>query len=195
MKQLTNRELSGRFNVDLAKWKRWSREFLPPDPRAGMQQGVPRVYSLEDAFTVYLGGYLIATVKLSAAESRKVISDLVPSFLENKLIFPMPKFREMPQGKTIFWDLTILRWKKAFVYQAKGTIDSKQADLDEAGITSLRESFGPFVVNPGLTGLYKDKYILELIGPIGAEFDPRKRVERGILPMTYLARRFLAYTK
>ena len=34
MKYYTNRELSRLFDINLATWKRWSREFLPPDPLA-----------------------------------------------------------------------------------------------------------------------------------------------------------------
>lgn len=71
-----NRELSTRLGIKLCKWKRWSREFLPPDPLGGMQSGYARQYSLDDAFNVYMGGYLVAELKFSIPEARQVLSDL-----------------------------------------------------------------------------------------------------------------------
>ena len=41
-----NRELSDRLGIRLSRWKRWSREFLPPDPLGGLQSGFARQYSL-----------------------------------------------------------------------------------------------------------------------------------------------------
>jgi hypothetical protein len=71
-----NRELSQKLGVNLARWKRWSREFLPPDPLGGLQSGVARHYSIDDAFTVYLGGHLVADLKFSIPEARCVLEDL-----------------------------------------------------------------------------------------------------------------------
>ena len=71
-----NRELSQKLGVNLARWKRWSREFLPPDPLGGLQSGVARHYSIDDAFTVYLGGHLVADLKFSIPEARCILEDL-----------------------------------------------------------------------------------------------------------------------
>ncbi len=71
-----NRELSQKLGVNLAKWKRWSREFLPPDPLGGLQSGYARQYNLDDAFTVHLGGYLVSELKFSIPEAKQVLSDL-----------------------------------------------------------------------------------------------------------------------
>ena len=50
IKFYTNKELSRTFSINLAKWKRWSREFLPPDPLGGLQSGYARQYNLDEAF-------------------------------------------------------------------------------------------------------------------------------------------------
>jgi hypothetical protein len=71
-----NRELSQKLGINLARWKRWSREFLPPDPLGGLQSGVARHYSIDDALTVYLGGHLVADLKFSIPEARCVLEDL-----------------------------------------------------------------------------------------------------------------------
>jgi hypothetical protein len=72
----TNREISERLEINLARWKRWSRSFLPPDPLGGMQSGYARQYVFKDLFKVYLGGHLLSHLKLSVPESQQVLTDL-----------------------------------------------------------------------------------------------------------------------
>ena len=74
----TNRELAQKLEVNLARWKRWSRSFLPPDPLGGMQSGYARQYLFKDLFKVFLGGFLLGHLKLSVAESQKVLADISP---------------------------------------------------------------------------------------------------------------------
>jgi hypothetical protein len=76
IKFFKNRELAQRFNINLAKWKRWSRDFLPPDPLGGMQSGYARHYSIDDAFKVYLGGHLVSIVKFTIPETQQILEDL-----------------------------------------------------------------------------------------------------------------------
>lgn len=71
-----NRELADRLHIPLNRWKRWSREFLPPDPLGGLQSGFARQYSLRDAFTVYLAGYLVSETGFSIPEARKILEDI-----------------------------------------------------------------------------------------------------------------------
>lgn len=74
----TNRELSEILDINLARWKRWSRYFLSPDPLGGMQSGYARQYLFKDLFKVFLGGHLLAHLKLPLAQSRRVVTDLSP---------------------------------------------------------------------------------------------------------------------
>jgi hypothetical protein len=83
IKFFTNRELSEKLNVNLPKWKRWSREFLPPDPLGGMQAGYARQYNPDEAFTVFLGGHLVADLKFTIPEAKQMIQDL-QKWLSNK---------------------------------------------------------------------------------------------------------------
>ena len=73
-----NRELSEKFGVNLARWKRWSREFLPPDPLAGQQAGYARQYYAGHAFTVYLGGQLVSELGFSIPEARLILTQCNP---------------------------------------------------------------------------------------------------------------------
>jgi hypothetical protein len=74
----TNRELSEKLEINLARWKRWSRSFLPPDPLGGMQSGYARQYAFKDLLKVFLGGHLLSHLKLSVQDSRQVMDDLSP---------------------------------------------------------------------------------------------------------------------
>ena len=76
IRYFTNRALSEKLGYNLAKWKRWSREFLPPDPLGGMQSGYARQYNPDQAFTVYLGGLLVADLKFTIPEAKQIIRDL-----------------------------------------------------------------------------------------------------------------------
>ena len=76
IKYHTSRELSRKLGINLAKWKRWSREFLPPDPLGGMQSGYARQYSPDEAFTVHLGGHLVANLNFPIPGARKILEDL-----------------------------------------------------------------------------------------------------------------------
>jgi hypothetical protein len=74
----TNRQLSEKLEINLARWKRWSRSFLPPDPLGGMQSGYARQYAFKDLLKVFIGGHLLSHLKLSVPESRQVLDDLSP---------------------------------------------------------------------------------------------------------------------
>lgn len=78
IKYYVNRELSSKLSVRLSKWKRWSREFLPPDPLGGMQSGYARQYTRDQAFSVFLGGHLVAGLNFSIPEARQVVQELSP---------------------------------------------------------------------------------------------------------------------
>jgi hypothetical protein len=87
IKYYANRELSRKLEINLARWKRWSREFLPPDPLGGLQSGYARQYSPDSAFTVFLGGYLVAYMKFTIPESKQILKDLHSWLVDNGFYF------------------------------------------------------------------------------------------------------------
>ena len=87
LKYFLNRELSKRFGIPLGRWKRWSREFLPPDPLGGLQSGYARQFSVRDAFLVYLAGYLVSSQAYSIPEARQILHDL-NDWLQKEIIDP-----------------------------------------------------------------------------------------------------------
>ena len=83
IKFYSNRELSQKLKINLARFKRWSREFLPSDPLGGMQSGYARQYSIDNAFTVYLGGHFVGELKYTIPEAKKILKDLKKWLKEN----------------------------------------------------------------------------------------------------------------
>jgi hypothetical protein len=79
----TSRELSNRLEINLARWKRWARSFLPPDPLGGLQSGYARQYSYKELCKVYLGGFLLSHLKLTVLDSRQILADLSPWLKKN----------------------------------------------------------------------------------------------------------------
>ena len=84
---LDARQISSSLGVKLSTWKRWSREFLPPDPRARMRSGQTRFFSLNQTFEVYLGAHLVSSLKFSIPEAREIIGGL-RQWLRKNNIYP-----------------------------------------------------------------------------------------------------------
>jgi hypothetical protein len=91
IKFYTNKELASQLKINLARWKRWSREFLPPDPLGGLQSGYARQYNPDDAFTIYIGGHLVGELKFSIPEAREILEDLNLWLTENNFYFSFSK--------------------------------------------------------------------------------------------------------
>ena len=116
IKFYTNRDLSKLLDINLSKWKRWSREFLPPDPLGGMQSGYARQYHPDQAFTVFLGGHLVSDLKFSIPEARQLMADLKPWLFDKGFFFA-------PKGYTVSQkgiDVLIQRYV-IFIRREKGT--------------------------------------------------------------------------
>lgn len=71
-----SRYLSEKLDINLAKWKRWAREFLPPDPLGGLRSGYARHFNLKDAFRVFLGGQLVGNLRYSIPETQRILDEL-----------------------------------------------------------------------------------------------------------------------
>ena len=84
-----SRDLAQRLKINLAKWKRWSREFLAPDPLGGLRSGYARQFSYRDAFIVYLGGHLVGTLSFSIPQAIQILSDL-NAWLKAQGYFALP---------------------------------------------------------------------------------------------------------
>ena len=135
----TNRELSHRLGINLARWKRWSREFLPPDPLGGMQSGYARQYNPDEAFTVFLGGYLVGNLKFTIPEARRILADLQVWLLEHGFYFGMSDSKS-DKTRTI---TSLNRYRISiravnshesrhlgFIYSARGVVAEREREFD-----------------------------------------------------------------
>ena len=91
--------LSQRLQINSAKWKRWTREFLPPDPLGGYQSGYARQFSYKDAFRVYLGGHLVGVLRFTIPEARQILSDL-ESWIKKQGFFAIPAGNSKSNSET-----------------------------------------------------------------------------------------------
>jgi hypothetical protein len=71
------------LGINHARWKRWTREFLAPDPLGGLQSGYARQFSMREAFLVALGGHLVGFLKFSIHQARTILADLEPWLEQN----------------------------------------------------------------------------------------------------------------
>ena len=118
MDTITVKEYSERFRVNLAKARRWTREFLPPDPKAIRRSGYARTLTQSEAFEVFLGGHLVSMLGCPVQEAKQIIRDLTP-WLKEEGFYPsaetQPKkeaqlkrmAQELRPGRAATWDRNV----------------------------------------------------------------------------------------
>lgn len=155
IKFFTNREISDRMGIKLAKWKRWSREFLPPDPLGGMQSGYARQYNPDQAFTVFFGGHLVADLKFSIPQARQIIQDLNEWMSEKGFFFDIRGNFVSDKGIDALvkkYIIFIRREKGAekrfkFVYTVRGVISNEP--VHHKGSEMMKKLYVETSVNQG----------------------------------------------
>lgn len=155
IKFFTNRELSDKLGIKLAKWKRWSREFLPPDPLGGMQSGYARQYNPDQAFTVFLGGHLVADLKFSIPEANQIIQDLNNWLSDKGFFFDLRGHSVSDKGMEALikkYILFIRREKRPdkrfkFIYTVRGIISNEP--VQHKGFEMVKKLYVETSVNQG----------------------------------------------
>jgi hypothetical protein len=139
-----NRELSTMFGVKLSRWKRWSREFLPPDPLGGLQSGFARQYSLPEAFQVYLGGHLVADLKFSIPKTKIILADLKEWVTTQFFSYTLPEKQSLVQKSVkeyriyIFMNLEATQTVPEHSYMIRRVIDQEKSHGKGARIVTER---------------------------------------------------------
>jgi hypothetical protein len=88
---LTNKELSEKLNIPITKVRRNTKEFLGEDPVAKRRTGFKRHFTINEAFFVYLGGFLVSHLGMSFQGARNTLEILKPWLLLNGLVPAIPK--------------------------------------------------------------------------------------------------------
>jgi len=147
IKFYSNRELSQKLEINLARFKRWSREFLPPDPLGGMQSGYARQYSIDNAFTVYLGGYLVGELKYTIPEAKKILEDLKKWLKENDFYINTKNGRKAVNDAKdlvkeyiifILWENDLKNSSGSFSYRIRGIISNIPTNYNEYRVREER---------------------------------------------------------
>ena len=139
IKFFTSQELSQKLDIRLSRWKRWSREFLPPDPLGGLQSGYARQYNTDQSFTVFLGGYLVGDLKFTIPEARLILHDLHAWLVAHKFYFDYSGNSDSSQKNSFtiqYYQIAICRTANAdtghsgFFYYIKSVIADERTDAD-----------------------------------------------------------------
>ena len=155
IKFYTNKELSQAFQINLAKWKRWSREFLPPDPLGGLQSGYARQYNLNEAFRLFLGGHLVGHLKYTIPDSRQILEDLHQWLVDHEFYFDFSDSADPKQSSNHAFQnyrIAIVNRETAagreagFSYWVKATLSVESVDLGDGQVR--REWVQETSINP-----------------------------------------------
>jgi len=87
---LTNKEFSEKLETPLTKVRRWTKEFLSPDPKATRRSGYTREFSYNDGFFIFVGGVMVTDFGLSFEEASTMLEELKPWMLEIGLVPDIP---------------------------------------------------------------------------------------------------------
>lgn len=156
IKFFTSRALSQRLEINHAKWKRWSREFLPPDPLGGMQSGYARQYNPDQAFTVYLGGLLVADLKFTIPEAKQIIQDLQGWLAEKGFSFNASGkiLAGTGEDEIVKKHILLIEGGKRkddrfdFIYTVRGIISNESVDYNGFEIMKERYTQTPIGLRP-----------------------------------------------
>jgi hypothetical protein len=177
----TNRQLSQTLNVNLSKWKRWSREFLAPDPLGGLQSGYARQFNRDDAFTVYIGGYLVGDMGFTIPEARRILSDLAEPFTElgyfesHESRFPVSNFSTEIRKRVRYYYIVIAMKGTsgskhlAFTYYIRGVLSEHTVEPETDTVRQVR--YAEYVVGDSKNGTTFTATSPKKILPISALFD------------------------
>ena len=180
IKFYTNRELSQTFRINLAKWKRWSREFLPPDPLGGLQSGYARQYNLNEAFRVFLGGHLVGALKYTIPDTRQILNDLHQWLTAHGFYFDFSEIADPTLTSKHLdrnYHIAIINREisidrvAGFSYWIKATHSVESVDLGDNQIRQERiqeSSIGPSGDTPALSGV--DSYCVLNISVLRRNF-------------------------
>jgi hypothetical protein len=117
-------EFSKLLGIQHTKAKRYTREFLGPNPAATIQSGHARILTLQETYFVYLGAHLLSDHNFTVHESKIILDSLKPQLTEWGL-FPGDddSFKET-SSEIKSWTILIHRTDKpfGFAYLAEGLV-------------------------------------------------------------------------
>jgi hypothetical protein len=167
---LTNAILSEKLDIPLSKIRRWTKELLPPDPKATRRSGYKREFSNNDGFFIYLGGHMVSELGFTFDGARKALEILTDWLLFNGLVPDIPDYahrvgvnREITGGiRVSFFPAT--RFKAKVMFRVRGVVSRKFTQKDDSmwglytrhKIESVEYFFGPSFEDKQIKLAYTD---------------------------------------
>jgi len=177
-----SRQLSQKLGVNLAKWKRWSREFLPPDPLGGLQSGYARQYNPNEAFTVYLAGHLVAELKFTVPEARQIINDLSRWLVEHKFYYNFDDYADNQHA-----GMENSRGCRIMIFNC-----GKLAERGRKYAYQIREIQAVIKIRDGHSELHQATYAETVLSPDETELDSAGFLSGRVLQISMFRELFLS---
>jgi hypothetical protein len=133
---------------------------LPPDPLGGLQSGYARQYNPDQAFTVFLGGYLVGELKFAIPEVRVILHDLHDWLVAHKFYFDYNGRTPSTEGNSVtvqYYQIAICRSADAdtggtgFFYFIKTVIADERINVH--GTRLHQQRFIQLSINSGETAV------------------------------------------
>lgn len=144
----SNRQIASILGETQTKARRWAKEFLPPDPDKGLRSGRTRRHSLNEVFSVYVGGHLVSKMDFSVLEAKTILKDLAV-WMEREGLYPEKTSKYAPKDhgadnlKIARYDIHIMLTTipLAFSYECRGLIREQRSRNDVVSSEYIVDSF------------------------------------------------------
>ncbi len=152
MERITNKNLSNILGCKLGTIKRWATYFCEPDPdpAGGQHSFKTRVYTVDEALKICLGGYMIGLLRFRINEAKMVMGD-ISGWLYKKSL----SFSDVIKYKSEFV-ISIIFLESGFCYEVREIMDSNRfhRNLKTYGILSIEPKYA----------LFKESYVIHRFG-------------------------------
>jgi len=182
---IKNSELAEKLGIPHTKIKRWTREFLPPDPLARKQSGYTRTLSDNEAFKVYLGGHLVSALNFSVHEARIILEDL-KDWLSAKGLLPDVEsldLHELEKQVSIFYVDIMRGGAEKFWYFVKGSVERQHLAGTINGVELAQEQYVQYTIGGDMKFLSSE---LRPVHPLDQNRIDQKRLHIQNLLINYL---------
>ena len=102
-------EFSKLLGIPHTKAKRYTREFLGPNPAATIQSGHARILTLQETYLVYLGAHLVSDHNFTVHESKIILNNLKPQLIKWGLFSGDDDIFKETSSEIKSWEILIYR--------------------------------------------------------------------------------------
>lgn len=153
MEGITNKNLCTILGCKLGTIKRWATYFCEPDPdpAGGQRSFKTRVYTIDEALKIGLGGYMIGLLRFRINEAKMVMDDISGWLHVNKRL----SFSDVIKYRSDFI-ISIIFIESGLCYEVKEIMDSNivYKNLENYDIPRTKSKYS----------LFKESYFIHRFG-------------------------------